>query len=1171
MNEVLFQILDWRGLDEGTGDVAESSEEDPCKKKGSKDKEKPEIHQYIIKLFGRTDKNETIYIKITDYNPFFYVKINEKWREQHINIFIDFLKKKAFPKNLQGEYVKYTIKDKYEFYEFNNFTKFKFLRIECRSKRYMQSLARVLDKKQVIPGISNKLTKYKTYECNFEPLLRCMHIRDISANGWVKINKPESLIKTSHCQKEYEISWLDLNKYDSDKIQPFIIAAFDIECVSEDGSFPLAKRDTDKIIQIGVTYSRLGESECFKKYIATLNTCNEIPGAEIECFKTEKGLLLGFTKEIIRMDPDILTGHNIFGFDFTYLKDRAHKLGINDKFAQLSRIKNEICNWTVTNLSSSALGDNKLQYYDMTGRVLIDMMKVIQREHKLESYKLDYAASYFIKEKVKKLVHQNNNTLIETKSNYGIEVDQYITINYDDGITLNKHQDGAKFKVIELISTNILVNGLIDNNLPQNYTLYWCQVKDDIRVNDIFRFQKGTDEQRAIIAKYCIQDCALCNKLMAKLQVLSNHFGMANVCHVPLSYLFFRGQSIKIYSLMLKECGKLNHLIPYKKKKFKTEEEMQEIKDNQKQKDKIISENKKKSKKFLDYMGYEDNITETGFYEPQYDEDGDLIEPAGYEGATVFEPVTGAHFVPVAVLDYGSLYPSCMIEKNLSHEMYVRDEKYLGLEGYRYHKIVHREGSGEMIECIFAEKLDNSKGIIPQILTKLLGERKRVKKLMEAATDSFSKAVYDGLQLAFKVTANSLYGATGAEVSPVYLKAVAASTTATGRERLQFAKYFIENIYRDLINFSLSGDYDVFHKFCLDTFTYFPHKIEDFHVCTDEKCPIPESKFKSNNFSNREEFFTFVYNKLRSIMIGYTIDPRIIYGDTDSVFFKMNIAKDGVVLQNKEALEISIKLGDFASCIVEKLLPYPQVLVYEKNLWPFALISKKRYVGNLYEHDPNEFKQKSMGIVLKRRDNAPIVKIVCGGVVHEIINNRSASGAVEFVRKALREILSHKYPIEKYIITKTLKGSYKDRSKIAHAVLADRMGIRDPGNKPEINDRLPYVYICVPDTVELQGDRIEHPDYVIKNNLKIDYLFYITNQIMKPTLQFLELLVENPEKIFNEYIIREENIRKGVLPIEYFIKHDNQVVQDQDNPDWDPYADFDVAPLTPSVPKKKKK
>ena len=59
---------------------------------------------------------------------------------------------------------------------------------------------------------------------------------------------------------------------------------------------------------------------------------------------------------------------------------------------------------------------------------------------------------------------------------------------------------------------------------------------------------------------------------------------------------------------------------------------------------------------------------------------------------------------------------------------------------------------------------------------------------MKDTYNDFEKSVYDGLQLAFKVTANSLYGQIGARTSPIYLKDIAASTTATGRTLLYTAK-----------------------------------------------------------------------------------------------------------------------------------------------------------------------------------------------------------------------------------------------------------------------------------------------------------------------------------------------------------------------------------------------
>jgi hypothetical protein len=183
------------------------------------------------------------------------------------------------------------------------------------------------------------------------------------------------------------------------------------------------------------------------------------------------------------------------------------------------------------------------------------------------------------------------------------------------------------------------------------------------------------------------------------------------------------------------------------------------------------------------------------------------------------------------------------------------------------------------------------------------------------------------------------------------------------------------------------------------------------------------------------------------------------------------------------------------------------------------------------ENASNKYKQKCMGIVLKRRDNAPIVKIACGGIVREILNNHSKEGAFKFIEETLANMLNNKFPIAKYIMSKTLKAVYKNRNSIAHAVLADRMTSRDPGNAPKSNDRLPYVFIVSPNA-KLQGDRIEHPEYIIQHNLKIDFLYYITNQISKPCRQFLDLLdADKAKQIFTYFINLELNKRKGVLPI----------------------------------------
>jgi hypothetical protein len=236
---------------------------------------------------------------------------------------------------------------------------------------------------------------------------------------------------------------------------------------------------------------------------------------------------------------------------------------------------------------------------------------------------------------------------------------------------------------------------------------------------------------------------------------------------------------------------------------------------------------------------------------------------------------------------------------------------------------------------------------------------------------------------------------------------------------------------------------------------------------------------------------------------------NLIVHNTDSVFFTFNLhTTEGEPIKGKKALEITIELAKEAGHLASQFLKDPHDLEYEKTFMPFCLLSKKRYVGMLYEDDPDKCKRKEMGIVLKRRDNAPIVKDVYGGIIDILMKEQDIKKAREFLRNCLRNIVDEAYPIDKLVITKSLRSGYKNPQQIAHKVLADRITARDPGNKPSSGDRIPFVYIHNPNKKALQGEKIETPTYIKEANLKIDYSHYITNQIMKPVQQVFALVLE---------------------------------------------------------------
>jgi DNA polymerase elongation subunit (family B) len=306
----------------------------------------------------------------------------------------------------------------------------------------------------------------------------------------------------------------------------------------------------------------------------------------------------------------------------------------------------------------------------------------------------------------------------------------------------------------------------------------------------------------------------------------------------------------------------------------------------------------------------------------------------------------------------------------------------------------------------------------------LLKKRKEFKEKMEDTQyDEAQRSVFNGLQLAYKVVANSVYGQTGSRTSPIRRLCVAACTTAAGRTALGRARRIVE-----------------------------------------------------------EEF-----------------GADVIYGDTDSIFVKF---------PTKDLAE-SIKLGIAAGKRITDQCRKPYKIAYEKTFYPFILFCRKRYVGMMFEEDANaKPKRKSMGIVLKRRDNAPIVKDVFGGALDVLLQEKDVRKAQSFVNEMLLRVLQNEVPLEKFIVSKSLRDDYKNPEQIAHRVLADRMAVRDPGTAPKVGDRIQYIYVAEKKSASKQGDRIEHLDYVRKNGLTPDTQFYITNQIQNPVAQLFALCIE---------------------------------------------------------------
>jgi DNA polymerase elongation subunit (family B) len=1231
-SDIVFQIIDWytdnfskRDVITSTGVGYESDENEEDDQTDSENEYNSEedyfepddrhiVHDdtnYKIFIFGKDQHDKTYCLEVNEFTPYFFVKLPDYCTEYHKKIFEKWVRDKMWPKYREC-LIRTTLMEKHRFRNFDNFKKYKMVRLVFRNTQSMRNAIDLFQNKEVvsttnkirrtpkklaIPGINNNPVYYDLFENMIDPLLKFIHHRDLKPVGWIRIPKEKYQVKPneespSYCNINISAKWNDIKPYDNVNNSKIKIMAYDIECDSSHGDFPLPikdymklardifsrymKLDTirqrllgdktpdnrkkaeeikaimedqysfakemigyaflngsveheinkvytknnakpsdksidfvakkiskyltlstasnvndrkkentkninkiiaqcnaslpplegDKTIQAALSFIRYGEEKPYKNYMITLGTCEKLSNAQTICVDNEAQLLLKFREIILKEDPEVITGYNTDGFDTPWLFKRATELGIEEDFSRVSRLKSYSSTLKEKQVKGPTGELIKKEYVDIPGRIQMDIMPLVQKGFSLESYKLDDVSAEFINGKVKELTYnvETNETKIKTESLRGLNERNYVIFSETDGYFDNRYNNGEKFEIygFDFKDNSFKVNAKIELNTSKKCS--WCLGKDDTSPQDIFRLQKGSSSDRYIIAKYCMMDVILCIELLMKLELLTNTIGMANVCLTPMSWIIHRGQGVKILSLVAYFVRKKDYLIPHLYK--------------------------------------------------------DTFDREGYEGAVVLDPNPKIYLddEPISVLDYGSLYPSSMRELNISHETIVNDAEYLGDEGGKlleemgveykdvsydtFKTIFTASGSVKskvkvgVKTCRYVQYRDGSKGIIPQILEYLVNARKTTrnkisyksintasgnihiglydenKKTIKTEKDGivkldsediiscvdtyskFEQKVLDALQLAFKITANSLYGQVGAKTSDLYYKELAASTTAVGRERLIIAKEYVEEP------------------------SNYPHKLKNGEI---------------------------IYLK-----------NKVIYGDTDSVFVKYQCLDDeGNLLKGRDARVKSIQLGiQTDKAIQATRLKEPQVLEYEKTFHPFILFSKKRYVGNLYELDPDKFSRKSMGIVLKRRDNAPIVKIIYGGIIDIIMKEQDIKSSITFLRKTLIKLIEGEFNLDTLIITKTLSSYYKDPERIGHKVLADRIAERDPGNKPQVNDRIPFIYIDTSKTNKsgkklLDGDKIENPDYIKQNpTLKPNYEHYITNQIMKPVSQIYALALD---------------------------------------------------------------
>jgi DNA polymerase elongation subunit (family B) len=521
--------------------------------------------------------------------------------------------------------------------------------------------------KAILNEVLSKLkgSQIQVYEKDIDPILKFITKRNLRYSKHIlfkKLRAPRERISKADFEyfTEYdnchptgdEISWVAYPK----------ILSFDIECYSEErNTMPKPFFSANKILMISAVVQRYFDKDSEKeKYIITHVPFDESKiDAQVIQVDDEEELLDKFQDLICELRPQIITGFNIYGFDFSYITAR---LGVYLKtWKNIGLLKEEFPEIKEVSWESSAYGQQKMIYPRASGIITIDLMRFVSREYKLPTYSLNTVSDTFLGRKKHDVSHE------------------FIFESYD--AFLNKRED----------------------------------------------YEKSRERFNQVIL-YCIEDANLVLDIFKVLNLWITLVEMSNIFYVAITDLYTRGQQIRCFNQL------------YKKSK---------------EKELFVIEKKKDEFK-------------------------------SYEGADVIEPRQGIHDY-VICLDFKSLYPSIIIQKNICYTTFIenpseeikKDCNVISWDKYTYY---------------FYRK---QKGLIPSILEELIQRRNEIRNNLMKNKKGIEYVVLDKKQLALKISSNAFFGFLGTKDKGMLpLTPASMCITAVGRDNIRKCKKIIEEEYK---------------------------------------------------------------------------------------------------------------------------------------------------------------------------------------------------------------------------------------------------------------------------------------------------------------------------------------------------------------------------------------
>lgn len=553
--------------------------------------------------------------------------------------------------------------------------------------------------------------------------------------------------------------------------------------------------------------------------------------------------------------------------------------------------------------------------------------------------------------------------------------------------------------------------------------LYLGDQKIDMAPKEMFaRYLEGDPVKLREVAEYCVKDTLLPHRLIKKLCTLLNLLEMAKATWVPIAFLVERGQQIKVFSQLSKKARELGYMVPT-----------------------------------IKYGA---------------------IPEEPYEGATVLEAQKGAYYTPITALDFEALYPSIMMAHNLCYSTYVMNEKdYGNVPGVEYETFKVGEKTYK-----FAQGVPS---LLPAILLELKQFRKKAKKDMAAATGSM-KEVYNGKQLAYKISMNSVYGFTGAGKGILPCVPIASTTTCRGRGMIEETKNYVEaNFPGSKVRYgdtdSVMVEFDVGDRKGKEAIEY----SWELGERAAEEC---SALFKKPNNLELEKVYWpyFLYSKKRYAAKLWTK------------------AKDGNM--NMDYIDVKglqLVRRDNTPHVREVCKELLDVVLDAPDTGPPKELARERASQLLAGEVPNEKLILSQSLADTYKVGGKSVSIMSPESMH--INQ-------------------------------------------AHVQVVNKMRQRKPGSEPQSGDRVPYLLTKTDNPKAKAFEKSEDPKYVEENNVPIDYHYYFENKFLNPVCDLLDPLYENTkQEIFGDIIAEHKPQKKKTGPALSTMKREQLIEECQKN------------------------